>query len=300
MNATAAVCFSPLCAYPLPAGGDAWEKIGVEELDLGRVGQQMKLVYPSGPERGGKYGEGVPRTGHVESPLADKPRHRSSGGGLWFVVYGDATVSPFSLLGMACEKSLGEYSSSSSTKPVGPQYQNDLLIIADPALPPCGFGLVGITFPTPLFFFFQRTPPSPPRESHDKVWGNGIISLENPPGGSCENRRETDDGTRFVELLLGTRHVGSINPRPPPPLRGGRFPWKLHTPSGCQTAGMMPAVDARQQQKPAAAGTVVGAAGPMWTSRCRPAPPRPGCRWEVTRNMGGEARWLGRAKIRMS
>lgn len=92
MNATAAVCFSPLCAYPLPAGGDAWEKIGVEELDLGRVGQQMKLVYPRGPERGGgKYGEGVPRTGHVESPLADKPRHRSSGGGLWFVVYGDAT-----------------------------------------------------------------------------------------------------------------------------------------------------------------------------------------------------------------
>lgn len=57
--------------------------------------------------------------------------------------------SPFSLLGMACEKSLGEYSSSSSTKPVGPQYQNHLLIIADPALPPCGFGFVGITFPTP-------------------------------------------------------------------------------------------------------------------------------------------------------
>lgn len=69
MNATAAVCFSPLCTYPLPAGGDAWEKIGVEELDLGRVGQQMKLVYPRGPERGGANTEKVCREPDMSSPL---------------------------------------------------------------------------------------------------------------------------------------------------------------------------------------------------------------------------------------
>lgn len=35
---------------------------------------------PSGPKRGGKYGEGVPRTGHVDSlPLADS-HDRFSGG----------------------------------------------------------------------------------------------------------------------------------------------------------------------------------------------------------------------------
>lgn len=99
----------------------------------------MKLVIPA-DQRGGQIRRRCAehRTCRLP-PSGRQPRHRFSGGALWLVIHAvgmgqwGRDYSPFSLLGISCEKSFGGHSSSSSTKPVGPQY---LLIIADPAPPP--------------------------------------------------------------------------------------------------------------------------------------------------------------------